>query len=155
MAKFKVLKLNQTYLTRIGIHCQQPDEQTNVFFRTFTAYYYLFTIFSFTITSSAVFAYKNWPQMDIISEPCLIVIAGLQVIGMYLSVGINIRKVKALHNELQEIVDKGIFPFKNCQFRTIFTHFYIMKRKEARCSISIGTLSNSQEKKQGLLAIIR
>lgn len=108
MGKFKVLEYNQNYMARIGIHSLHLNEPTNEFFKSFVSYYYLFVFSVVFIAASAVNAYQSWPQMDIISEPCLIVIAGLQVTGMYSTVGLKMKNVKTLHIELQGIVDEGI-----------------------------------------------
>lgn len=94
-------------MARIGIHSHHLSEPTNKFFNSFVSYYYLFVFVVLLIVASAVNAYKNWPQIDIISEPCLIIIAGIQVTGMYLTVGFKMKQVKTLHIELQRIVDKG------------------------------------------------
>lgn len=107
MVKLKVLEYNQNYMARIGIHSHRLNEPTNEFFKQFVTFYYIFVFTTIFIGSSAVFVYNGWPQMDIISEPCLIVIAGLQVLGMYLSIGLNMKKLKILHIELQGIIDAG------------------------------------------------
>lgn len=105
MVKFKVLEYNQYCLARIGIHLHRLNEPTNEFFKTFVSYYYLFVFIILVIVSSGVFAWKSWPHMDMVSEPCLAIIGGFQATGMYLSIGLKIKKLKVLHIELQEIID--------------------------------------------------
>lgn len=145
MGKFKVLEYNQNYMARIGIHSHHLNESTNEFFKSFVSYYYLFVFSVIFITASAVNVYQSWPQMDIISEPCLIVIAGLQVTGMYLAVGLKMKKVKNLHIELQGIVDEGIICFSNEKCLQFDKLFIISKIKNMMCSTFIGKLSENVE----------
>ncbi|XP_055295179.1 uncharacterized protein LOC129564952 [Sitodiplosis mosellana] len=48
----------------------------------------------------------NWPAYDVISEPCLIAVGCMQVLGMYIGVGLKMKRVKQLHLCLQELIDK-------------------------------------------------
>lgn len=57
------------------------------------------------ILSSFAFGYKNWPQLEVISASCLIISGQSQTFGMFLSFGLKMEKVKALHVKLQGIVD--------------------------------------------------
>lgn len=107
MEKFKVLEYNQISMGWLGIHSKHLDRPTNEFYTSFTAYYVLFNVVAFTIISSVVYMYLNIEHFEIISESGLVAIAGVQVAGMFLTIGINLKKVKLLHITLQEIVDKG------------------------------------------------
>ncbi|XP_031617477.1 odorant receptor 4-like [Contarinia nasturtii] len=103
-SKFKVLEYNQMIMARIGIHSHNLDDPTNEFFKRFISFYFLFVIV-FLIVGSIVFACINWPQYNVISEPCLIAVGCLQVGGMFLGFGLKMKTVKQLHHELQAIVD--------------------------------------------------
>lgn len=107
MKNFNVLEYNQIYMSWIGIHSKHLNEPNNEFFKSIGTYYMVFNVISFTIVASAVFVYKNASNIELIAEPCLIVIAGFQVLGMFISVGLKMNKVKGLHIKLQEIVDKS------------------------------------------------
>lgn len=108
MSKFKVLQLNQNVMARIGIHSHNLAEATNEFFNSFITYYIIFVV-TFFIFGSMTFVVINWPQYDIVAEPCLIAVGCIQVGGMYIGVGLKMKKVKLLHLRLQEIVDEGFF----------------------------------------------
>lgn len=84
------------------------NKPSNEFFKSFATYYVLFSVISFTIGSSAVFVYKYSSHFEVVSEPCLIVIAGLQAVGMFVSVGLKMKQIKVLHIKLQEIVDESM-----------------------------------------------
>lgn len=105
MAKYKVMAYNQLAMSWVGIHSQNLHEPTNEFFKSIGAYYVLFCAMSFTIISSAVFVYRHASNFELISEPCLIVIAGIQNVGMFTSIGFNVKQIKILHIKLQKIVD--------------------------------------------------
>lgn len=104
MANFEVHKYNQAFMARIGIHSYNLTDPTNEFFKSFATYYNLCMVFVFFTISSSAFVYLNWPNLEIILEPFLMVMAGLQYGGMFISIGLNMRKVKLLHLTLQSIV---------------------------------------------------
>ena len=108
MEKLKVMKYNQISMSWFGIHSMHPTEPTNGFFKSIGAYYILFCGISFTIGSSAVFVYKYSSDFELVSEPCLIVIAGLQDVGMFISMGLNVKTIKLLHIELQNTVNESM-----------------------------------------------
>ena len=107
MAKFKVHKYNQAFMARMGIHSYNLTDPTNEFFKSFETYYHLFVVIAFFIIASSVYVYVNWPNLEVILEPTLVVMSGILYGGTYLSVGLNMRKVKLLHLTLQQIVDEG------------------------------------------------
>ncbi|XP_055304812.1 odorant receptor 67a-like [Sitodiplosis mosellana] len=107
MAKFKVLKHNQELMALLGIHSHRLTEPTNEFFKLPVTYLVLFILCTFSITSCAMFAYKNFSQFGAALEAIYIMIAGVQCGGMYLSVGLKMKQVKLLQQKLQEIVDEG------------------------------------------------
>lgn len=109
MAKFKVHKYNQALMARLGIHSYNLTDPSNEFFKSFATFYHLFTAAMFFIISSGVFVYLHWPNLETVLEPLLVVMCGIQYVGMFLSVGLNMRKVKLLHLTLQHIVDEGSF----------------------------------------------
>lgn len=107
MANFKVLKNNQALMAWIGIHSYNLNEPKNEFVHSITAYYFLFALTIIAVGGSAVFTLEHWPQFDIISQPLLFVFGCSGCTGLILSVGLNMKSVKALHLKLQRIIDEG------------------------------------------------
>lgn len=107
IGKFQVLEYNRISMGWLGMHVKNLHDPTNEFFNSFISYYVLFIVISFTIMSSVVYMYLNKSHFEIISESSLVAIAGIQVAGMFLTIGMNNQKVKALFLKLQNIVDKG------------------------------------------------
>lgn len=110
IAKFRVLAYNQDFMARLGIHSHRLTDPTNEFFKSFATYYNLFIGITFNVIGSTVMVYKYWPDLDIILEPCTIVMGGLQCVGLYLSIGLKMEVIKMLHLQLQKIVDQGKLP---------------------------------------------
>lgn len=127
MSKFKVLEYNQSVMARLGIHSHHLHANTNEFLKSFVTWYYLCTIIFF-IFGSIMFICINWPAYEVISEPCLIAVGCMQVLGMFIGVGLKMKKVKKLHLRLQEIVDNSTyfnFLYKFC----IFSNFSFLNIK--------------------------
>lgn len=111
MAKFKVLKYNQMLMSWQGIHSHRLSEPTNEFHRSLSSYYVVFTLFAFVI-ASAVRIHSYWPEVEPILKPCSVAFGGVQCVGMFISIGLQMNRIKALHLELQRIIDKGEKSFK-------------------------------------------
>lgn len=107
MQKFKVLEYNQILMAWIGIHSHHLTKPTNEFFKSPVTYYVLFITIVFSIISCAVYVFKNVSDFRSSLGACLVVIAGFQKGGLFLSTGLNMKKLKVLHLKLQEIIDKG------------------------------------------------
>ena len=107
MAKFKVMKYNQSIMAKIGIHSHRITVPTNEFFKSPATFFFLIIFIVCHLTSSGVFVYRHFRQFEVASQAIFVLIAGFQSLGMYLSVGLNMKKVKALQLELQKIVDEG------------------------------------------------
>lgn len=107
MEKYTVMAYNQISMSWVGIHSLHLHEPQNEFFKSIGTYYILFSAISITILSSAVFVYKNASDFELVSEPCLIVIAGVQLVGMFISYGLNMKQIKRLHIKLQKIIDES------------------------------------------------
>lgn len=107
MAKFKVLQYNQSFMEKLGIHSYRINVPTNEFLSS-SSFLILFILSVFSITSSAAYVFKNYWQFEAAMQSMFVIIAGIQCGGMYLSVGLKMKKVKILQIELQKIVDEGI-----------------------------------------------
>lgn len=113
MLKFKVLKLNEHILIRLGIFSRNiPSKPIDAFFKSAITYYIILIAVLF-IVSSIVFVYQNSAQFNETLRTCSIIFETLQAFGMYMSFGLNSAKIHAVHQKLQALVDdsgKGI-PF--------------------------------------------
>lgn len=107
MAKFRVLKSNQDIMARFGIHSHRLTEPVNEFFRSIMTYFMLFHIGALCIGSSCVFIHQHRSDLELALATCSIVVAGFQCGGMFLSVGLKMITIKALHLKLQDVVNKG------------------------------------------------
>lgn len=73
MATFKVMKYNQILMRYLGIHSNRLTEPTNEFFKAPVTYFVLSILCTFTISSCAMFAYKNFSQFGNALDACYIV----------------------------------------------------------------------------------
>lgn len=131
MAKFKVLKYNQTLMSWQGIHSMDLTEPTNEFHRSPGSYYVVFTLFAFVITS-AVRIHGYWPEIELILKPCSVAFGGVQCVGMFICIGFQMKRIKALHLELQRIIDQGI-----CHINYKIIRFWIQSNTKHRKFLEI------------------
>lgn len=109
MAKFKVLEINQLIMTRLGIYSFNLTEPTNEFFKSFCCYYFSVALALCAILSG-MYVCSIWhdqAKFRLALEAIIVSIGCIQSLGAYLNVGFNMKKVKALHMKLQNMVDKG------------------------------------------------
>lgn len=109
MAKFQVLKMNQAFMAWLGLYSYRLTEPINEFFYSKSTYYILIHM-TFTLISSATYIFQTSSEVEVTLQLWLIIIGGIQCVGMFLSVGFKMKKVKAVHLKLQEVVDAGL-PF--------------------------------------------
>ena len=107
MAKFNVLQYNQRFMAKIAIHSYRLTEPTNEFFKSPVPFIILFLLSVGHVISSGVFVYRNFRQFEVALQAIFVMIGGFQGLGMYLSVGLKMKKVKLLQLKLQQIVDEG------------------------------------------------
>lgn len=107
MAKFKVLDLSKVLKTRFGIYAYRLTDPNNDFFKSYATYHVLFFLVPIFVISGSLFAYKNLDQVILALKTVFMVMVGFQAAALFLSVGLNMRSVKNLHQTLQEIVDEG------------------------------------------------
>lgn len=143
MANFNVLEYNQWYMSKIGFYSYHLTRPTNDLFRSFASYYILFFSIIFTISSSAAFAIIHASQFSLALETSFILIAGIQTTGVFLSIGLKMKKVKILHLKLQEIVDQGkrIYFFMDNSYSKRF----LPNQLKERWPKSIGKLNRNAE----------
>lgn len=95
-------------MIRLGLHSFNLHDSKNEFFESFGAYYIMFIAIVFMIILSAAFMLGNLSNFEIISEPMLVAIAGFQMFGMFVSLGLNKKNVKVLQLELEALINEGI-----------------------------------------------
>lgn len=105
MDKFNVLKYNQKFMSWLGIYSYQLKESTIEFYKSPLAYFILFHLVM-VIISCIVFVHESMDFKKKL-EAILLIFAAIQASGSFLNVALKMRKVKALHLALQEIVDEG------------------------------------------------
>lgn len=103
-SKFKVLKYNEMFMNCLGVRPYRFDQDSNEFFESIRAIAVLVVSLCSTI-SCVTFVQQNWPHLDVVSQACVVSIAMLQSGGMFSSFGLNMKTMKAVHRELQGIVD--------------------------------------------------
>lgn len=107
MAKIQVLKYNQNVMAPLGIYSHRLTETTNEFYSSIAPYHFICFDVVFLTLSSAVFAIQNVSAITLALQNLTLIIGGMQCAGMFISIGINMKKVKVLHLKLQAIVDAG------------------------------------------------
>lgn len=107
MAKFKLLEYNQTLLSAIGIASSEPKESTNNIFKTFSICFILFHAVVMFIISSSAFVVMSVFDFSLIMEAAILVIAGVQCVGMFTGNRFNADKIKTMRFKLQETIDKA------------------------------------------------
>lgn len=123
MNKFKVLQSNQNLMAQLGISSHRLTYQKNEFFDSKSVWCISFVHIIFTTIASSMFAYKNVSNFAIALDAFSCSLAGMQGCGMFFSIGLNMKKVKALHLKLQKIVDDGGTKFEINKTRMNKTHF--------------------------------
>lgn len=101
----KVLKYSEIYLTFLGICSNRLNENTNEFLKTFNSYFFLVGFIGPLYGCSAAYIYENFSDLTTVTNALIVLSAGVASVGSFVSVGLNMKNVKLLHNKLQKIVD--------------------------------------------------
>lgn len=96
-------------MVRFGVHSYNLSDPRNGFFKSFGCYYMFINAFLWMTISSAIFVYKHIADFEQVSEPCLVIFGGFQMGSMFFSLGLSGAKIKALHIELQNLIDQSIW----------------------------------------------
>lgn len=100
---FEVLARNQALMIRLGLSSDRMTESSNDFFKSFMPYFNL-TFLSINLVFCAMVIVQEFPNLDLVLEPLIVFIGGMQGGGMFLSVGLNIENVKTLFLTVRKIV---------------------------------------------------
>lgn len=128
MAQFNVLQYNQSFMAKIGIHSYRIAEPTNEFLQSPIAFFIPFVLIVCHVISSAVFISQNSQQFEAVLQAIFLMIAGIQSLGMYFSVGLKMKEVKILQLKLQQIVDEG--ETLKCHVTRLLRHESELKRQK-------------------------
>lgn len=102
---FEVLARNQALMIRLGLSSDRlTDDTSEEFFKSFVPYFN-FTFLSINLIFCAMVIIQEFPDLDLVLEPLIVFIGGMQGGGMFLSVGLNLKNVKALYLAVQKIVN--------------------------------------------------
>lgn len=126
MTRFKVMDINQSVMTRLGINSFDVSKPTNEFLRTSIVSYYILFILTMVVVSCVEFVYKKLVEFEEIFDASLLLIASIRAIGAYINIGMKMTKVKLLHQKLQTIVDQGIFIHFIATNYTIYSEIQLM-----------------------------
>lgn len=110
MAKFKVLKKNEAFLNRIGIHLDGSANPTNKFLAFLTGHYILIIMFiGILICGARIYLYPT--DIKSVLGALKICIAVIQCGGTFFGIRMKVIETKALQSELQQFVNTGISIF--------------------------------------------
>lgn len=147
MANFKVFKYIHAVMAQIGIHSYRLNESTNDFFKTYMTYVILFIIVAFYVIATTWHIAVKTSEFGDALDPCFVLIGGLQLGGMYVGIGLKMRKVKAIQLILQGIITNGTHNFLPTFFVFHFLGFFFQTQvffnfqPVARCLTSTGKMS--------------
>lgn len=105
VVKFRVLDFIRKVLTWLGMYPQILSGNISII-KTYAGYHITFIICALFIVSSSLFVYQNYKQFELALETSLIVIAGFQIFGMFMSIRLKMNVIENLHRTLQDVVDK-------------------------------------------------
>lgn len=107
MAKFSVLRNNQTFMGWIGIYSNRLRESTNEFHRSKIAYLIL-SITMYTIISCLVTVCKGSSELMEKLNKITLIVSMSQAASVYCSIGLKMKNCSALHLQVQGIVNEGL-----------------------------------------------
>lgn len=91
----------------LGIYSYRLTESKNEFFTSIGTPLILFPLITLAMISSGFFIYEHLNHFTEVIETAIVFIGGTQGIGMFVSYGLQMNKIKQLHISLQEFVDHG------------------------------------------------
>lgn len=104
-SKFAVLKNNQMYMAKLGLHSYRLHEKTNEYAKTFAAYYIqLSMLMAMFVSALFIYVYVETELKASLGAFKIIIGTG-QCAGTFFCLGMKLSKIKALHIKLQELVD--------------------------------------------------
>lgn len=152
MAKFQVLKYNQITMSWMGIYSKHLATSRKEFFTSISTYIILFCLIVLCIISNGIFVYANFSHFTKVFRSINIFIGGIQGTGMFICIGLNMKKVTQLHLQLQSIVNQGFafkfFLFSPCSslfIWSLFLYSFFFQFKVMKFIEFIGKMNNYVE----------
>lgn len=114
----RVLKFCEKYLTFCGILSYSKTGTTSGFLKSISTYIFFLGFIYSLIIVSGVYVYENLDNVVDSVNSCIQLSGGLAILGSYIGIGVNVKKIIHLNSEIQKIVDDGntffnlIFRFK-------------------------------------------
>lgn len=103
----KVLELSFRYLNFLGICSDRLTEPTSEFMKLPQAYFFLIGYLGPLLTSSSLFLVNNFTDFASSTNALIVLSAGVASFGAFVTMGMNMKTVKMLYIEYQNLVDKG------------------------------------------------
>lgn len=103
---FQVLKYNQAIMAPFGIYPYRMTGPCNEFYTSFGSYYIITFLMAFLVLSSILVS-KNIENTALALEVSCTIIGEMQAAGMFMSIGLQLKNIRALHITLQDLIDKG------------------------------------------------
>lgn len=108
MAKFIALKRNRKLMKFAGLLSDRLNEPTNDFLKSINTYYFLTIITGYFISAGIVTRrFKTAAQFEDMMDLFYGVVGIFQSIALYVTIGIEMRKIKTMVLTLQEVIDEG------------------------------------------------
>lgn len=112
MVKFKVLKYNEFSLVHLGMFSKRVEEKPPSFFQLFRIWPSLAISGTFCILGS-MYAYQHSSQFTLALRTWNLTSGAAQALCAFICFGLNSTKIQAVHQKLQDLVDKTAPEGKN------------------------------------------
>lgn len=125
--KMQVLQFCTRFWKFLGLFnsSDHVDQDTNDFLKTIQSYIVLFNSSILMVIASGTFIVKNFTNFDEVTVEMEVFCAGIQAVGVYLPVGMNMHDAMQMILEIQTLADKGTFSITD-HFRWT-NRFYFLK----------------------------
>lgn len=105
---YRMFKYHKWILAKLRIYQAQPQNEINIFLKSFSFYYEVILTIAFD-TSNIVFQIQHISQdFSVALRACIFLTANTQAMFMFLFYGINVTKIRDMHIKLQRIIDECI-----------------------------------------------
>lgn len=103
-----VLALNRKFHTFLGVYSVDPLNSKDSFFQTFKYFVYAFGMFISLIIGSLAYLYFYFMDLATSTNSAIVLMAGCAGLGCYYTFATNIKTLRNVYDEFQDIYDKGI-----------------------------------------------
>lgn len=104
----KVLSKSLAFLNYFGLCCtKRLREPTNEFMQYTVVSYIYFAVIGPLLPASALYVYRNLIDFAKSCSSLMVFSSTIAGIGIFLTIGLNMKKIKRVYIDIQAIVDKG------------------------------------------------